>query len=291
MCPICQQPAKQYLDYQRIGKGDYSLWLCRNCGLIYTAPLPADDFLEDFYQHYDSVGDRESYYRDLKNYRQTRAGKKMAKDFTRLAEKYHFHRGGKILDLGSGGGMFLDIIKRAGFTGLGVELSRPATEFAKNNFGVDCLSADAQEIELAEKFGAAFMWDLLEHLPRPEELIKKTNKWLAVGGYLVLETPNSRALINKIILLLLKFNIRWPAAWMFGYHHLFWHSRESLRILLQNNGFKILAAKNHNTSPARVFPWSWKFFLPRLALEFVNLIAALIGRKNKILIIAQKSES
>lgn len=291
MCPICSGQSKLYLDYQKISKGDYRLWRCEKCGLIYTEPLPSPGFLADFYQTYDSFGVQDNYYRDLKNYGKTRAGRELTQEFSRLAKQYGFRRDRKILDLGSGGGMFLDIATRAGFPAVGVEVSHPAAEFAINNFGVDCVVGDVLSFEIAEKFGAVFMWDLLEHLPRPEELLVRIGGWLDRGGYLIFETPNSEALINKIIILLLKLGITWPAGWMFGYHHLFWHSRQSLELMLTRCHFEILEVRLSNTLPERIFPWSLKFFLPRLALIAVNAAAAVVGRKNKILIIARKSEN
>lgn len=290
MCPICQGLAGHYLDYQKIGKGDYQLLRCYNCRLIFTVPLPAVDFLRDFYQHYDSIGQTDNYYRNIKNYRHQVVGRKLINHFHRLNDQYHFRRDLRLLDLGSGGGMFLDIVKQAGFSGLGVEISAPATKFARENFAVECLTADVSSVDFEEQFGAVFMWDLLEHLSQPQQLLGRINNWLAPGGYLVIETPDSRALINQLIIWLLKIGIRWPASWMFGYHHLYWHSQQSLAFLLAQNNFKILAVERFNTEPARIFPWSWKFWGPRLVLGLVNGWAALIGRHNKLLIIAQKYE-
>ncbi|HNW09680.1 MAG TPA: class I SAM-dependent methyltransferase [bacterium] len=288
MCPICQGQDRLYLDYRQINKGDYQLRRCSSCRAIFTKPLPSADFLHEFYQHYDSIGRTDNYYQDIKNYRHRAMGRQLIDLFNKLNRQYHFRHDLRLLDLGSGGGMFLDIIKRAGFSGLGVEVSAPAVSFAQDNFSVDCLAADVASVDFDEQFGAVFMWDLLEHLPRPGLLLDKINNWLAPGAYLIIETPNSQALINQLILWLLKIGIRWPAGWMFGYHHLFWHSRKSLEVLLAKSGFRILQLSRSNTQPRRVFPWSIKFFLPRLALEALNLLAVIVGRQNKLLIIAQK---
>jgi len=289
-CPLDRGRAKLYLDYQKIGKGDYKLMRCASCGLIYTNPLPTEEFLNDFYQIYDSIGEKDNYYRNLKNYSQTCEGRELEELFLELSKKYNFKRNEKILDLGSGGGVFLAILKKNNYQGLGIEISRPAVDFAKKEFNVDCQSGDVSKISFQDSsFGAIFLWDLLEHLREQINIIKKINKWLVKDGYLIIETPNNQALVNKIILGLLKLKIIWPAKWMFGYHHLFLPSEKSLVKLLKNNNFKILEINRKNTSASRIFPWSFKFFIPRIILEIVNFLAMIIGGKNKLLIVAQKN--
>jgi hypothetical protein len=110
------------------------------------------------------------------------------------------------------------------------------------------------------------------------------------GGYLIMDTPNSQALINKIILGLLKIGIKWPAKWMFGFHHLFLHHKKSLVKLLEDNGFRVLKIEQENTSANRIFPWSIKYFFPRIMLEIINSLTCIIGSKNKLLLVAKKNE-
>ncbi|MFA4871782.1 MAG: class I SAM-dependent methyltransferase [Patescibacteria group bacterium] len=288
LCPLCRGKAKLYFDYHKIGKGNYKLLQCLSCGLVYTDPIPDENFLNDFYQSYDSIGQKDNYYRDLKNYRQTKEGKEREDFFLNFVSRYDFNKIWEILDLGSGGGAFLDIIRRNDFKGLGVEISSQAVDFAKNNFGVECIAADAQSINFDEKrFGAVFMWDLLEHLPRQPALIKKIGGWLVKGGYLIMETPNNNGLINEFILFLADLGLVWPAVWMFGYHHLFLHSKKSLIKLLADNGFKILEIRQKNTAAKRIFPLKGKFFLPRIFLELLNGLAIIFHKKNKLIIIAK----
>lgn len=289
VCPLCQAAARSYLDYRRIGKGDYKLMRCQSCRLIFTVPLPSAEFLQNFYQSYDSFGGKESYYRNLKNYPETPAGRELIKTFNGLETKYHLDKNLPILDLGSGGGAFLDILKTRGYQSLGVEVSAAASDFARRQFGVEVINEPVESVEFATGgYGTVVMWDLLEHLRQPTEVVKKINYWLKPGGYLILETPDSRAFINRVVIGLERIGIKWPTSWMFGYHHLFWHSPKSLVKLLEDSGFKILQIKQSNTLASRIFPWSLKFFLPRLILEMINILATVIGQKNKLLVVARK---
>lgn len=261
---------------------------CGFCGFIFTDPLPSVEFLDDFYQSYDSFGKSDNYYRYLRDLDESGEYNRLKKILNRLSKRYGFDKKNKILDVGSGGGMFLKVLKDCDFVGLGLEISQPAINFAKKNFSVDCVCGNIETVELSEKFSAVFMWDLLEHLRYPEQVIKKINGLLADGGLLVLETPNSGALINRIIKFILRIKIVWPAQWMFGYHHLSIFSSSSLNILLEREGFELLEIKKVNTSANRIFPFSFKFFIPRLALEVVNLVGRAFGGRNKIMLVARK---
>ncbi|MBI5766030.1 class I SAM-dependent methyltransferase [Candidatus Falkowbacteria bacterium] len=300
LCPLCRGKAKLYLDYHKIGeggsrantslspKGDYKLLKCLACGLVYTDPIPDENFLNDFYQSYDSIGQKENYYKSIIHYQQTKGGRDLERFFLELAKKYKLNKESEILDLGSGSGVFLDILKRNNFRALGVEISGAAVDFAREKFAVNCVVADVLKVNFEPgRFGAVFMWDLLEHLPRQQALIKKIGGWLAHGGYVVIETPNNNALINGFILFLMDLGIVWPAAWMFGYHHLFLHSKKSLVKLLADNGFRILEIHQKNTAAKRIFPLKGKFFLPRIFLELLNGLAIIFNKKNKLIIIAK----
>ena len=288
-CPLNHGQSKLYLDYRQINKGDFGLWRCLTCQMLYTDPLPSKTALAEFYQTYDSVGQKDNYYRHLKNYRRTADGRALEKLFLKLARQFTFNKSLPLLDLGSGGGAFLDIISRHGYRAQGMEISRPAVDFAKNNFGVDCQAGDVAEADFpAGKFGVIFMWDILEHLPEQVKIIQQVNRWLALDGYLIIETPNSQALINGFILGVLKLSIRWPAEWMFGLHHLFWHSQKSLMALLIQNGLTTIKVIKKNTPAGRIFPLSFKNFFSWATLVRLNALANFLGKQNKLLIIAQK---
>ncbi|MEI6627224.1 MAG: class I SAM-dependent methyltransferase [bacterium] len=289
ICPVCSGGSEKYLDYRQIGQGNYVLCRCKKCHFLFTENLPSEEQLGVYYQKYDSTGSRDNYYRDLPQYASTKYGQQLVKLFFNLAKKYQWVKGDRMLDLGSGGGMFLDILKKSGYQEIGLEISREAVEFSIKQFGVKALAADVlHDIWPVEKFKAVFMWDLFEHVSDQNKLLEKSRIALVDNGYLIIETPNSCALINLIILGLLKLKISWPASWMFGIHHLFIHSEQSLKNILAQHGFRVLEVKSQNTGAERIFPWSIKYFIPRLVLELINLLSVALKRYNKLIIIAQK---
>lgn len=288
-CPLCQGKSKLYLSYDKIGKGDLALYCCSVCGLIYTHPLPTDNYLSKYYQDYDSIGKKYLYYKDAANYENTNYGRKLKKKIKKLINNYSFLQNKKVLDLGSGAGIFSDILQKNGCYVQGVEISKVAAEFSNKNFGLKTLIGSVDFVDLPHgEYEAIFMWDLLEHLANQKGVIKKTFNWLLPGGLLIIETPSSRALINKIILFLFHCGLKWPAVWMFGPHHLYIHSEKSLKKLLTDKGFKIVEIKKANTKADRIFPLKGKFIIPRMILEIINCMTHIVGGKNKLFIIAKK---
>jgi 2-polyprenyl-3-methyl-5-hydroxy-6-metoxy-1,4-benzoquinol methylase len=289
MCLLCSGESRDYLDYCLLDKGDYKLKKCRNCGLVFTDPLPDESFLNQFYQDYDNIGEQDLYYYNLVDYRNTLAGRDLESNFVKLDRKYSFNHEFPVLDLGSGGGAFLDILKRHDFNAWGVEVSQRAVDFASSKFEVSSEVGSVLDYETEQaSIGTIFMWDLLEHLSDQRKIISKINGWLVSGGHLVIETPNSNSLISEFIILLTRLRILWPAKWFFGFHHLFWHSFRSITKLLLDNGFEILEIKKKNTPAQRIFPNNFKYIVAKILLMKINITATISGKQNKMIIIARK---
>jgi len=100
------------------------------------------------------------------------------------------HAGGvpsRAVDVGAGGGHFVEGLRRAGIEAVGYELSTRARAFARKTFGIHLR---------AEDFGAAgetadlvTFWGLLEYVPEPRRLLGAARAALAEGGLLVVEVP------------------------------------------------------------------------------------------------------
>jgi O-antigen chain-terminating methyltransferase len=102
--------------------------------------------------------------------------------------------GPPLLDLGSGRGEWLQLLRRVGVPAAGVDISRRFVEQAVAN-GLDLREADAlgalAEIEPAS-LGGVSAFQLVEHLepPHVQRLLDLAFRALVPGGVLILETPN-----------------------------------------------------------------------------------------------------
>jgi O-antigen chain-terminating methyltransferase len=107
----------------------------------------------------------------------------------------------RVLDLGCGGGGFLDLLRDTGISALGVDASAAAVEELRargHEVRVgDAVEALARMAGQGETFGGVFLSHVLEHLPpaRAPELFRGVAGALRSGGRAVVVTPNPRNLL------------------------------------------------------------------------------------------------
>lgn len=94
----------------------------------------------------------------------------------------------RLLEVGSGYGLFLAAARDAGYAVRGVELSRTGVRVARDELGLDVVAgqlADAPR-ELAD---VVCFWDTLEHVPDPLAFLGEVRSRLAPGGVFALSVP------------------------------------------------------------------------------------------------------
>ena len=150
-------------------------------------------------------------------------------------------RNKKILDVGSGSGIFLNNAKKYNFEISGIEPSEIAVELCKElyNIKVYCGYLELNS-ELQKDYGVLSAWDVIEHVADPKEFLKICHAHLIEGGTLLLETPDESCVIRKMINLIDKIrrafgfnsssNIYYPA-------HLYYFTHKSITHLLNDVGF------------------------------------------------------
>lgn len=106
-----------------------------------------------------------------------------------------FSQCSKVLDIGCGKGIFLELLKENGIDGLGIDSDPDLVSICKEK-GLDAIAVDGyeylSEIE-SENIDGIFMGHVIEHFPvnKRIDFIKKCYEKLAYGGIFVLETPNT----------------------------------------------------------------------------------------------------
>ena len=118
-------------------------------------------------------------------------------------------------------------------------INRPVIARQRSDATIICGLLGAQD-NLPRDFGVVTLWDVIEHVPDPEQLLSDCAAHLAAGGTLMLETPDEGALLRRVIRVVgrltsglsrdLRENIYYRA-------HRFYFSRRSMLQLLQRCGF------------------------------------------------------
>lgn len=167
---------------------------CKQCGLIYTNPLPIPENIADHYNLPPSDYWKEEYFRFDDDYLQRQIAR--FRDLSGKTERL------TALDIGAGIGKGMTALIRAGFDAFGIEASETFYNAAIERGQIPRDKLQRTSIENADfasdifdfiSFGA-----VLEHLYDPSMSLLKALKWLKPGGLIYVEVPSSKWLISKL---------------------------------------------------------------------------------------------
>lgn len=186
-CNLCQSHTTWLIGTKGRHGQKLRTLLCQHCGLAWTDPTPTSEELEKFY-----IDDYREAYKgtfEPKRKHTYRAGRVALKRWKRLAP--HLPTGGALLDVGSGGGEFLFLMRQNGYDVSGIEPNRGYGEYAKRELNLPItLSFIGEELPIKGEFQVITMFHVLEHLRDPLSMIQTLARRLMPGGVLVIEVPN-----------------------------------------------------------------------------------------------------
>lgn len=241
-CKVCSSDSTKKLSYTP-KYGNYVLMECNECGLKFM--------LSD---NYDTLGD-DSYWDSIN--RIIYSTPAVLKEFKKKHNKYLEHiiknvpRNRKLLDVGSGSGIFLNNAKEWDFEVSGIDPSEVAVELCNEQYKLSAFCGYLKlNSDLPKDYGVISAWDVIEHVENPKEFLKICHAHLIQGGILLLETPDESCLMRKIINMLdgirrvfsgnLSANIYYPS-------HRYYFTHKSITRLLNDVGFsKIKIFREHS---------------------------------------------
>jgi 2-polyprenyl-3-methyl-5-hydroxy-6-metoxy-1,4-benzoquinol methylase len=147
-----------------------------------------------------------------------------------------------LLEIGCGSGLFLAEAVRHGWTVHGLDVSPQAVELARRS----CPEAAVTQGPLTattfppDSFDVVALWDVIEHVEDPEQLLRYAHGTLTDKGRLIMETPDEGCLARKLIRLAHLFTAGHVSLLHTIYYsaHRWYFSRPAMRIVLERLGFK-----------------------------------------------------
>ncbi|PCJ63277.1 MAG: hypothetical protein COA79_00280 [Planctomycetota bacterium] len=216
ICPICNSDEIKFLFFKFDWNNKFDFHECKACHHKYVFPLPTSEELNLFYN--------KDYFVPPHQIKKVISKGEYAIKFCDNIEK------GSFLEIGCSYGYFMDVFKGFGGEIEGVEISEKASEFSREK-GFEVHNLDFQNFHLSKNYNGYFMFDVLEHLLSPLDILKKIDPFLTKGSQITLTIPNG----NSIEFRLLSKYWEWssPPA------HLHFFTVKSIRTLFEKMGYEI----------------------------------------------------
>ena len=229
-CDLChsQSATDMFPTSDRLHRfpGSFALVRCDDCGLARLSPRPTPKALGRYYPGEDYLphkvdgftqggGDRRlGQVRDairdevLRSLGYPKPAHPWARPLARIAHRPLLKRisfdwagfppyveGGRVLDVGSGNGFFLAMLKHHGWNVQGIDLSESAAATTKRVFDIDVHVGEVTDADFQPgQFDVIHMSHVIEHVPSPTAVFARVRDLLRPGGLLYVETPNVASL-------------------------------------------------------------------------------------------------
>lgn len=212
-------------------EGRFKVVKCSGCGLVYVNPRPV---IEDIWMYYPETFMVRSRIvdGDMSDFKMH--GKSWKEIMGAVAAPILRHRTtGKVLDVGSGDGLFLAFMKSVGWDAYGVEPRKEAAAASEKQFGIKVFQGLLHEAPFKKfSFDVITLNNVFEHVHEPVKLLNETCAFLKQDGLLVIDVPNFNALESRI------FRDRWVALDL--PRHLYHYTRETITKMLVKGGLEVL---------------------------------------------------
>jgi 2-polyprenyl-3-methyl-5-hydroxy-6-metoxy-1,4-benzoquinol methylase len=103
----------------------------------------------------------------------------------------HLQRGDDVLEIGSGDGAMLWLLKQAGANPFGLDMDQESALSVQREFDIPVLAGTFEDSDFGQRrFDAIVLVHLIEHFFEPVQMLRKIRGLLKPGGIVFLETPN-----------------------------------------------------------------------------------------------------
>ena len=226
---------------------------CKNCGLTFKSILPPANQIAEYFAELPSQEDKEDVWLGSKTHLFNRGLGIIERNVT---EK------GYLLDIGCGHGYFLKMAKDSGWKEVeGIELSKKATEFAQNTYGIRVHDKPVRELNLPSgHYDCVAMWGALEYLQDPAADLREIYRLLKPGGFLFIRfhNVNFHVFVEKLSPILEKAGLYPSVLHNFGFNA---NSLKTLLTLVRFEKIKILNSPATSGDPYKTSRFLGRWFV------------------------------
>ncbi len=263
---------------------------CRICQQIFLDPLPDPEEIRRLFESLYRSG--EGSVPELKNYYEfcfeDRPDNPLVEQYEAWLDVIEsFKVPGRLLDMGCGTGLFLSVARRRGWQPFGIDESLEATSHAREHFGLDPWVAEFSSLpDFGNRFDLITGWDVIEHSRSPVEFARTARECLSPDGVVAFSTPNQRSILDLVAGFLYRLSggrITKPLEKFYIEQHFLYFTPDTLSDCLARGGLGILRLDRELTDLRRLALSP----LTRFGLESMFVAARILGRENRLFVIAE----
>lgn len=254
-CPVCGSGNTRNIftvkDFTVSGE-EFMITECTTCSLRFTQDVPDEVSIGPYYKSENYISHSDTS-KGLVNSLYKTIRKRTLKQKRKLIEEITNKKSGRLLDVGSGTGAFVNEMKVSGWNVTGLEPDNGAIKIAKDLYGLE-LQQTENLFKLAPgSFDAITMWHVLEHVHQLHDYISQLKKLLAPDGKLVIAVPDYTSHDATV------YKQYWAAYDV--PRHLYHFSPRSMEVLTDKHGLKIIDYKPM---------WYDSFYVSLLSSKYKN---------------------
>lgn len=190
----------------------------------------------------------------------------------------------RLLDVGCSSGAFLDAAVKSGFLAEGVEPA-PKAAAAAQAAGLNVRQGLLQEGQYADgQFDAVTLFEVIEHLQQPQELLQEVHRILRADGILLIGTGNAASWSMGAM------GARWEYLSIAKHGgHISFFSPASIALLAQRSGFSVMAVRTRRVRFYEKDDCAMPFYhAAKLIGELLNVFAVLFDKGHDMTIYLRK---
>jgi len=228
LCPACESNNYRF-EFEKYG---FSYVQCTECDTLYVNPRPSYGQLIQIYINSPSTKFWvNEFFLPMADARREKIFKPRAQY---ISEKFPQLKAGTIGDIGAGFGIFIEELKKI-WPDTNIIAIEPSVEMAlicRNN-GLKVIQSAMEDIDpFSMQFDLLTAFEIFEHLHNPGSFLEKTFALLKKHGYLYLTTLNGLGFDIQLL---------WEnSKSVMPPHHLNFFNPNSIKILLEKKGFKVV---------------------------------------------------
>ena len=232
LCNLCGSSNSKLLFASNLYDDGYpfDILQCRSCGLVFRDFSLSSDF---FLKQGSNIWSRRSYPDKY-----TSGKISVFEECIKVISP--FRKFNRILDVGSGQGLFLKLCSDKDWQVWGVEIDARLAEYTREHYNIQVFNGRLEESQYSEGFfDVVTFFNILEHLPDPYFAIKEAHRLLRPGGCLLIRFTN--AAFHVQCRRLFRFlHRKWIGIGQFNSCtiHLYAFDRESISSYLYRAGFQ-----------------------------------------------------